>query len=361
LENLSIDETNDGGSAAISIYNAFNCWAKGIRSINATRDHVQYAEAAHNTVQDSYFYGTKNATSQSYGVESYLGSDNLTVNNIYQRVTSPMMTQLTSGNVFLYNFDVLDYYCDPTCNDQQGGYMGETTIMHNAGVMYTLWEGNVTPGVKGDVFHGTGGLQTLFRNQIYGWAPYVSGGVWAVELGSYNRAYNFVGNVLGKTGYSNTYEGGGNGSIYKLGGGNTEGSVTVPSDSGVTTTLLRWGNYDVVNNAVRWVASEVPSNIGSYSNPVPTSQTLPASLYYSGRPSWWPSGKPWPLIGPDVTGGNVSGYGGHANTNPAQDCYLNVMHGPSDGTGSVRSFNASACYTQQTLPAPPTSLITAVK
>jgi hypothetical protein len=234
--------------------------------------------------------------------------------------------------------------------------------MHNAGVAYTLWEGNVTPGYKGDVFHGSGGLQTAFRNHILGWAPFIQQGRVAVELNSYNRAYNFIGNVLGKDGFTSSYSGGGDGSIYALGSGNTEGSVTIPSDPGVATTLMRWGNYDVVTASNRFNSSEVPTGIGAYSNPVPASQALPASFYYSSKPNWWPSGKPWPLIGPDVTSGNVAGYGGHSNTNPAQDCYVNVMHGPADGTGSVLSFNANACYASSgggggsTAPAPPTNL-----
>jgi hypothetical protein len=32
----------------------------------------------------------------------------------------------------------------------------------------------------------------------------------------------------------------------------------------------------------------------------------------------------------------------------AEDCYLNVMRGPLDGTGSVGSFDAAACYASRT-------------
>ena len=36
--------------------------------------------------------------------------------------------------------------------------------------------------------------------------------------------------------------------------------------------------------------------------------------------------------------------GGHAYSIPAMDCYVNTMDGPTDGTGAVLSFSASACY-----------------
>ena len=119
---------------------------------------------------------------------------------------------------------------------------------------------------------------------------------------------------------------------------------------------------------------------GSRSTPiaVPSSTTLPASFYYRSTPSWWPSGKTWPPIGPDVSSGNLglcnggtypdnmvtsssfctggtfagSDAGGHANSNPAMDCYLNVMGGPPDGSGSALSFNANACYSHSTVAAP---------
>ena len=118
-------------------------------------------------------------------------------------------------------------------------------------------------------------------------------------------------------------------------------------------TLYRWGNYDVVTGGVRWCGgaslsanckgfTEVPSD-----QFVPGSQTLPASFYRSSKPSWFGS-TPWPSIGPDVTGGNDGGLfadtSGHTNMIPAKNCYLNVMKGPADGTGSVLTFNAATCY-----------------
>jgi hypothetical protein len=136
---------------------------------------------------------------------------------------------------------------------------------------------------------------------------------------------------------------------------------------------MMWGNYDTVDGAVRWCGnssdpgwsstcsgtSEVPSAIANYANPVPKSTTLPASFYLTAKPSWWPAGKPWPSVGPDVTGGNLAGYNGYAYSNPAADCFANEMNGPANGTGSALSFNATSCYGSNAVasaPAPPTNL-----
>jgi hypothetical protein len=244
-----------------------------------------------------------------------------------------------------------------------------------------LWEGNEGTGFDGDVFHGTSGLNTIFRNRASGWEPGKTNGTAAVELMAYNRMDNFIGNVLGQPSYTTNYQlqlgAGTAATVYDLGAGDTEGSVTIPNDSLVASTLMRWGNYDVVNASVQWNSVEVPSGLSSYANPVPSNHTLPASFWSASKPSWWPSAKPWPVLGPDVSGGNMglcsggtyagvaatssgqctggtlaTAYAGHVNTIPAMDCFLTTMSGPPDGSGSALTFNASSCYTSSSSPAP---------
>lgn len=380
IEELAIDSTNDTSQTIIPFFNAFNCWATGVRTINGKRDHYQLAMAAHNTIQNNYMYGTQGTQSQSYGIENYNSGDNLEANNISHRVTSPFMNQIATGDVHAFNLDILNFYCPGAggtiCNDTSAGTMGQTTWLHGSSITYTNWEGNMTPGFKGDMFHGTGGLQTAFRNQVLGWAPIVLHNRLGFDLGSYNRVYNLIGNVIGKDGFHIKYQTGGDGSIYEMGNGNSESGVTVPDDALVATTIMRWGNYSVVpqasdtptNSGIRFVSTEVPSGIGVYANAVPSDTNLPASLAFNSQPSWWPSGKPWPLIGPDVTGGNVgvcsggtyngdvvtdssqcgggtkiSAFGGHANSNPATDCYFK-LGGLPDGTGPVLNFSSKFCY-----------------
>jgi hypothetical protein len=183
------------------------------------------------------------------------------------------------------------------------------------------------------------------------------------------RYYNIVGNVLGTSGYhtnyqvvpSSTSDGGnsslGDVSIYALGYSGNEGTIFsgIPNDLLTASTLMRWGNYDTVNNAVRWVAGENASAAPGYPGLSSPSQTLPASFYLNAQPSWWGS-MPWPAIGPDVTGGNIANVGGHAYLTPAANCYLNVMGAMTDGSSGILSFNASNCYSSAALPAAPTSL-----
>ena len=355
IEDLSLDHSVSNQQTGIMFANAENCWVKGIRSLYSNRNHVWLQMSAHISIVDSYFYGTKNAVSQSYGVESYNGSDNLVENNIFQHIVAALMANgPASGTVWAYNYVTDDYYATT-------GWMMGSAWQHGAGADNELFESNVGEGFTSDAIHGTHNFITSFRNYWAGWYPGMVSQTVAANIYAYGRYYNFVGNVLGQAGYHNNYEdaalSGTNPqtSIYLLGwsgnGGTTSGSIA--SDTNVASTLFRWGNYDVVTGKVRWDASEVPSSISLYANPVPSSQSLPASFYLSAQPGWWttPWGSPpWPAIGPDVSGG--SGPGGHAYAIPAQLCYNNTSKG---GTG-VLNFSAKSCYSSSAAPAAPVDL-----
>jgi hypothetical protein len=224
---------------------------------------------------------------------------------------------------------------------------------HEVGLSYLLHEGNDGLGVLHDDIHGTTNLNTVFRNHLYGdiWNnPPKNSNTSVVNLAAYARFFNVVGNVLGRTGYYTTYETNLNEaprSIYALGWPNG-----APNDPQTKATLLRWGNYDTVTQTNRFLASEVPSNLAQFANPIPSSQALPPSFYLFSKPAFFGS-IPWPPIGPDVTGGSETA--GHAYKIPARVCYESTSK-----TNGILNFNASGCYgggqPSLTPPATPTNL-----
>jgi hypothetical protein len=387
IENLSLDltaaEPSVGTGYGIEILNCSGCWVKGIRSISPGRSHVQVQVSTNVTVQDSYFYKTAGQTSTSYGVESAGASAVLIQNNIFQQITEPMsLNGGCSGCVEGYNFDIDDVY------DSGGGVYNwrmASSLPHAVGISHVLMEGNQGSGLQADIIHGSHNFITAYRNV---WSGYQknngqnpTGNTVPIILNALNRFFNIVGNVLGSTALPNNGYQSGASPIFVIGASESGSAATVPSDSNVARTLMRWGNYDVVTGAVRWCGnssdtgwsttcgsvSEVPSTITNYANPIPTKgdtaagqSALPASFYLASEPSWWPAAKPWPPIGPDVTGGNLSSYAGHAYSIPAADCYSSVMGGSADGTGGVLGFNASSCYTTSAsnivAPNPPSAL-----
>jgi len=338
VENLTLEHTNSTEKSGIAFYIAYKSWLKNVKSLNANRNHVWMQQAARIEVRDSYFYGTKNAASQSYGVESFTTSDDLVVNNIFHHVTTPLMTGPSSGSVFAYNYLIDMYYTIATW--MMAGIVGG----HHAGTGMNLFEGNVGNQFLMDLYHGTGNLATLFRNQLMGTEPNkTQGNTEVINIWGYNRFVNIVGNVLGTSRYHTVYEdsmtpsgttGNPERSIYLLGyAGVLEQIYTgLAYDPLVVSGLLRWGNYDYATNQTRWNPAEIPAGVV-----VPTTQTLLPSLFLSSRPSWWGT-MPWPAIGPDVAGGQDPA--GYAYKIPAQVCYDSSL---KDGNG-ILNFNASNCY-----------------
>jgi hypothetical protein len=350
LEDLSLDATNAGGNSNIAMYNAANVWVSGtrqLRTCTCNRNIIWMAPATHVTIQNNYFYGTS-GQSQNYGVETFPGSDVLVVNNIFQHVVSPMMVHANEGSVYAYNYAVHDPYDDG--RSPQYHWLAGAIGLHSGGVMYNLFEGNIGPSFGGDYIHGNQVMNTVFRNYWLGTDVNRIDNLYAMNIMAWNRYFNVVGNVLGTPGVTNAYQNA-HPAAYDLGGGYD----TLPDDPLVAATMLRWGNYDTANKAVRWETSEVPSGLSQYANPVPPMQ-LPSSFYLSSKPNWWPSSIPWPPIGPDVTGGNLANLGGHAHMNPAMACYRNVMGGPVDGVGNPLSFNARLCYTTMQDPTAPSQV-----
>jgi|HubBroStandDraft_6_1064221.scaffolds.fasta_scaffold01206_2 hypothetical protein len=412
LENLYVD-----GSALasdnIQIVACYECWVKNVSSYNAARAHVMTDLSSHSVIRDSYFFQSQTHSEESYGVEFESTSADLIENNICQQLTNCIMVGNTSGSVIGYNFNVGTVYVNTN-------YLISSFSSHNAGNDMILYEGNNFLSFNTDDTWGSANTETYFRNFLSGWQHQSSGPVYGTQPfidRSFSRANNVVGNVLGQPGYHNTYQsystsssGGVNQnvlstSVYSLGWTgiteNTAGTCSLGTTSSgcdpvVFNTLMRWGNYDVVNAAAQWNSTTASPAAVSYVNANFSSSyfsslahTLPASLYYSSAPSWWPSGKNWPPVGPDVTTGNVgtcsggsypgaqatasgqctsgtlnspsstsTAWASHVVSIPAQDCYLSVLGGPPDGTGGILPFDANTCYNQSgvTNVAPPTGL-----
>jgi hypothetical protein len=378
LENLQVNTQNlavGNQAAMVQFGNATNSWVKNVSLINnagageSAHKHVWVASSSHITVRDSYMYGAS-PTSEGYGVDFWESGDNLAENNICQHLPTCEIMEGGTGNVFGYNYAVDNYYTG-------GGYAANwqqcDQFHHNAGDYYNLWEGAIGICHTEDSIHGTAFANTIFRNALSGFDPSVTSGTTksantlSVNNMAFSRYHNYVMNVLGYGGHATTYQyamlsptdcgSGSVGLIFAIGDSDQNVAsatcgygYTVPNDIIAALTLMRWGNWDAVTNAVSTNILETVSSASTFpglTSPS-TSWSSYKSLYLSGQPSWWvfPSGTtaPWPGIGPDVTGGNIPNTAGHAYLNPSANCYLNVLGGKTDGSSGVLSFDGSTCY-----------------
>src|SRR5436190_2139654 len=374
IEDASFDFSAVGTSRTygFQFQQSYGSWVKGIRSIKANNAHVNMYLSSHLTMRDSYFYNSQNACSQSYGFEPWMGGDHLWENNLFAHVSTPYVNSGGQGIVASYTFGIDDYY---NCGDS--GWFQSALYHHESGSNFDLWEGNNVPGLTADNIHGPSFFATAFRNRIDGKDPANTNNNTQQTItdhhDSFNRYCNIVGNVLGTSGYHTAYEvytnttgsqsGGANcdKTIYRLGWNGNCSNNEGRGDPTLRDTIMRWGNYDTVNSEARFVSAEVPTGV-TYGNTVPSTQTLPASLYLLGRPDFFTTAwgtVAWPPIGPEVTGGTVANVGGRVHKIPAQLCYEHMTDDPAFAAGTVRSFNAEACFpsgVSSTAPGPPTNL-----
>lgn len=368
VEDLKLDHTNTSGCVNFAIEYCDSCWIKGVESYMPAGYHFTIVGTVNGEFRDSLVreaqtFGADNAGVAFYGSASYGSNSSWKIeNNIFNK-TFPAIELQNSSSGFYVGYN----YSHGSAATASGAPVSWTFAdNHGPHDMMNLWEGNVGEMFGSDGYFGGSSHATVFRNHLTGYNRNSGASDEPVRLNRLAYFYNIVGNVLGASvwnasKYMQTTDGCGGGvGIFRLGypnigncgltdvtGNAVPGGMTYP-DAKVTSTLLRWGNYDYANKATRWVAAELPAGVA-----VPSDQALPSSYYYSGRPGWFPAGVAWPPIGPEVTGGTGWGdSGGRVHKIPAYLCW------ESRNLAGGGTFNAAACYgAQATAPlSPPTNL-----
>ena len=363
LEALSVDWSAIPGDSFLQMKNLTNSWVLGVRDIttynsaSGAADHYLPFMASHVTIRSNYDYGSIVNGLDRYFVNTSVTSELLVENNICHFNPSCFLPNGPSaGDVYAFNY-VDDQFFSPA---------GSQT---HDGVGYDmLFEGNNWASSMGDVTHSTHFFETHFRNHHDGQAHNpVTTETEAFVILTNNRFFNFVGNVIGDNANYTDYQSllaDDGAAIYVLGWMGNNSGTPVANDTNVHRTLFRWMNWDSVtstnhsgtndqtgiractNATAPCTESEVPSGITNYAQPIPGSTALPVSLYATAKPVYFGS-VVWPPIGPDVTNGNIAGFGGHANLIPARVCFNSLANDAAYGSSSprIKTFNATTCYT----------------
>lgn len=175
----------------------------------------------------------------------------------------------------------------------------------------------------------------------------------AVEFNFLDTYANFVGDVVGSANQNAlTYYNGGTPLTYSQ-------FVNEPTTRVYDTLAIgmSFGYFDV-NSTNGSSGSSTPYSTATFYNeynfvgatPSTTcsgscTHAIPPSFYLATQPSWW-KGIPWPAVGSDLTSGAAAGGRVYSLTasNPAQNCYFNIMGGSLGGPGSPLPFNPANCY-----------------
>jgi hypothetical protein len=161
-----------------------------------------------------------------------------------------------------------------------------------------LFEGNIIPNIYLDNIWGSSSHSTIFRNAISGWETDKNSDTNPIVFEAHSRYNNVIGNVLGKSGYHDTYEAynkpySGATAIYVLGYWGTDRTDLANYDLTVYKSLLRHMNFDYASGGVKRCNTDGGPGCQSGN----ASTTIPDSLYLTSKPDWY-SGCTWPAINP---------------------------------------------------------------
>ena len=288
----------DGQMAGgIDISNAAYCWVKDVQTDGTIGGmHVSMKGTYRCVVRDGHFHNSANYGfgADCYGLVLRCGAaDNLIENNIVRYMNKPIMFNVSGGgNVIGYNY-ADNSWATPSA------WQEVNIDTHCSFPHMELMEGNYAPHMGATITHGNAGYLTYFRNYsssqfappaVYGATDKQTGNIVAIQFDTGDINMTVIGNVLGSTKatdlgtapVSTTYVGTDSNtpSIFQFGGS---------GKSDVSYTSLWWhGNYDTVTPGVLW-------------NPAIATQVLPASLYLSAKPAWWPASNAWPWAGSDLS------------------------------------------------------------
>lgn len=340
---------------AVGVNMATKWWIVGISSNVANYMHVNAWQTSNGLIRDNYFYETANKGTQSYGVGCTAQCDSILIeNNIIQGIVDAMVPSGTcTGCVFAYNFAV-------NADDSDTAVMFSSNAMHTASTDYILEEGNIGGGVNLDSTHGPHSFNTFFRNYFTGYEanegviPYQS--TLAVIIDAYSRYNNLVGNVLGTAGYHKTFKCAPTSplqqfctgytfyvqfAVYTSGWSHSDQldynyTPHTPNDMLTSTSMMWWGNYDVVTNAVRWCGN---SGDTAWSSTCKGNSASSVSCTESGNTVTCTSSlNPGVMVPILISGSSVPGYNGQWYTSASSSSsfsFYNRTTGLGSGSGAT--------------------------
>ena len=312
VEDMVLEVNGQGVGYGIVFWQSYGCWARNVLMTNINNYNIMVgrslqAEIAKCTMIDSPNHGP-NHTGILIGptAEKASASGVLAYDNIIHRIFPGVELNSSSGNVIAYNF-VNDAFYD---NFGQGVGID---VNHMGHCMFNLVEGNVVNTIQNDGYFGSSSHNTYFRNWAHGFVTVGLGGQPSsfnsapIKLNHYSLYENIIGNILGhptitpalyspstsdypystpviyQFGYPAMGHNGFTGTFSTDAESRTTGEDT-RRDLRVESTAIIHGNWDKKTGTQVWAPS-IPD------------QSVPQSLYLTGRPSWFRS-LDWPPVNP---------------------------------------------------------------
>ncbi len=287
IEDMTLDFTSATGHKwGVEWHAGWNCWAKNVKTIKGEEAHFHTYYGGRIEVRHCFLFGTQGGASQSYGILPYFVTGMWAEDNIGNEIVGIVVPgSCATAWVGSYNYATNTLYTPDT-------WMVGTLAPHAAHNTYGIFEGNHADGMTADYIHGSGSHNTIFRNRLVGWEPGKTDHTYVIDIWRTNWNFNVVANILGKSGYHDTYS-------------------TVNGAGSPVTAIYRWGDhgnyssqvYDPVSlsSAIVHANYDVVTAGQVFDGGIADHSPVSSYIYPSGRPSWWGTALPWPPFDPAST------------------------------------------------------------
>jgi hypothetical protein len=286
-----------GADGQVRFEAAAYCWARNIENTQWIGEGFAVNNSFRVEIRDSYIHdgswpepgGAGYAISFADAASEILVENNISINTCKVMV----VRSCGAGSVFGYNYTDDSWDFDTPTWVEVG-----INASHMAGPHHVLFEGNYSQNADNDYTHGNSVYITFFRNWLSGQRRSFTdaANVRAVGLAYGSWWFSFIGNVLGRQGqmsgwvYQDPAMAGNNANwrdkvIWKLGYDPERWGMY--ADSQTLSTTIRHGNFDYVNNSIKW-----DSTISDHA--------LPSSLYLTSKPAFFGC-RTWPWVQPEGT------------------------------------------------------------
>jgi hypothetical protein len=301
VESLAMDHGDD---ANMHVDTCAYCWVKDVENSHYLNDGFRLQFAYRVQLDGVYIHDAAWPVpgGAGYNISMAFGSTEVLIQNSISVLANKVMVARASGagSVIAYN-----YMDDGYINGSDGWIEIGLNASHLVGPHHVLFEGNQSWNMDSDSTHGNSTYITFFRNYASGFRKAFTamdggriddsagccGPERAGSAHQYSYWFSFIGNVLGSPGKMSgwVYEDDGGTNRFPSAAIWTLGYFDVSpqgSDPFVATTTLRDGNYDYLNNSIKWDAND-------------TAHTLPNSLYLTSAPLFFSGGaSTWPWVVP---------------------------------------------------------------
>ncbi len=290
VEDLTLDNTTSQSIAILHMGGWYESWALRVELQGVVDYGIFMYGSVHDTVRSCLLHTGNSGSGSGYTIMLYnRATANLLEDNIVHDLgIVVLMDGNVAGNVLAYNYATNMIYGGVTAAGTGFG-------THAAHPFYNLFEGNqIVTRFRFDYTFGTSSHNTVFRNSVVNEGSPVTSIRNLIDLWAYQTSVNVIGNVLGTIGQETIYAET-SGAVHDAAEvvyafGETTSFGDRGADGGAAlSTVYRQGNWDSVNNAVRWDEDIVNGT-----------RTLPSSFYLSSKPAYFGSCI-WPPIGSDLT------------------------------------------------------------